>query len=139
MYSCLEYSLCRYSISKIIPLLLSAMKKAVAGPVACIRRIPDGNETICKRRCGLNLDPLRPDLTIGVVGAGAMGRGIAQVAAVGGLRVLLTDTRLEVAREALKLIGKMIKRSAEKGALSVEDAQAAIARDRKSTRLNSSP
>ena len=32
-----------------------------------------------------------PPLIVGVVGAGAMGRGIAQVAAAAGHRVLLSD------------------------------------------------
>ena len=31
----------------------------------------------------------RPDLTIGVLGTGAMGRGLAQVAAAGGIHVLM--------------------------------------------------
>ena len=35
---------------------------------------------------------LSQDSVIGVVGAGAMGQGIAQVAAVSGHRVILTDT-----------------------------------------------
>jgi enoyl-CoA hydratase/carnithine racemase len=35
------------------------------------------------------LDPNRPDLTLGIVGSGVMGRGIAQVAAEAGMTVLL--------------------------------------------------
>jgi len=37
------------------------------------------------------LDPHREDLVIGVVGTGTMGRGIAQVAAQGGMRVIAYD------------------------------------------------
>ena len=33
----------------------------------------------------MTLDVNRPDLTVGVVGTGAMGRGIAQVTAQGGI------------------------------------------------------
>ena len=33
------------------------------------------------------LDPQRSDITIGVLGAGTMGRGIAQVSAVAGMSV----------------------------------------------------
>ena len=46
----------------------------------------------------------RPDLTLGVVGAGAMGRGIAQIAAAGGMQVLMMDTRAGVADEACDFI-----------------------------------
>ena len=45
-------------------------------------------------------DANRPDLIIGVVGTGAMGRGIVQVAAAGGIDVLMTDTRPGAAAEA---------------------------------------
>jgi len=39
------------------------------------------------------LDSARPDLTLGIVGTGVMGRGIAQIAAQAGIRVVLYDTR----------------------------------------------
>lgn len=67
-------------------------------------------------------------LVLGVVGAGAMGRGIAQVAASGGMRVLLTDSRPEAISDARQQIEKMLLRAAEKGAMDVADARAAIAR-----------
>ena len=35
----------------------------------------------------MKFDANRPDLTIGVLGTGAMGRGIVQVAAAGGMNV----------------------------------------------------
>ena len=44
------------------------------------------------------LDPDGPDLTLGVVGARAMGRGIVQVGATAGIKVLLGDAQ-EGARE----------------------------------------
>ena len=40
----------------------------------------------------MKFDANRPDLTIGVLGTGAMGRGIVQVAAAGGMNVLMMDT-----------------------------------------------
>ena len=49
--------------------------------------------------------------TVGVVGAGAMGRGIAQVAAVAGLEVRLTDSRAEAVDDALGFIAGMLKRA----------------------------
>ena len=58
------------------------------------------------------LDANRPDLTVGVIGTGAMGRGIVQVAASGGMRVLMTDARPGAAQEAREFIGKMMLRAA---------------------------
>ena len=73
-------------------------------------------------------DPNRPDLTLGVIGAGAMGRGIAQVAATGGISVLMTDARPGVAQEARDFISKMLARAAEKGTMTPADADAAVNR-----------
>ena len=56
------------------------------------------------------IDPNRPDFTVGIVGTGVMGRGIAQVAAEGGMTVLLADARLEAVAEAQKFCGEMIAR-----------------------------
>ncbi|MBI3057194.1 MAG: 3-hydroxyacyl-CoA dehydrogenase, partial [Betaproteobacteria bacterium] len=78
----------------------------------------------------MSLDPNRPDLTIGVLGTGAMGRGIAQVAAAGGIHVLMMDARDGAAQEAHDFIGKMLLRAAEKGAMTHLDAQAALGRIR---------
>ena len=69
-----------------------------------------------------------PDLTVAVVGAGAMGRGIAQVAATGGLRVLLHDARPGAAAEARDFIAKMLDRAVEKGRMTAGDAAAASGR-----------
>lgn len=74
------------------------------------------------------LDVNRPDLLIGVIGAGAMGRGIAQVAAAGGIRVRLTDAKPGAAQDAVKFIDGMLRRAVEKGTLKSEDAQAAVGR-----------
>jgi 3-hydroxybutyryl-CoA dehydrogenase len=60
-------------------------------------------------------DAMAEDLTVGVVGAGAMGRGIAQVAATGGCRVLLCDARAQAVTEALDFIGGMLDRAVDKG------------------------
>ena len=75
-----------------------------------------------------SFDPHRPDLVVGVLGAGAMGRGIAQVAAAGGMHVLLHDAKPGAAAEAREFIGKMFQRAAEKGQLSEADAAAALGR-----------
>ena len=69
-----------------------------------------------------------PDLVVAVIGAGAMGRGIAQVAATGGAQVLIHDARDGAAQDAHEFIAGMLTRAAEKGRMSALDADAAIAR-----------
>lgn len=63
-------------------------------------------------------------LTVGVVGAGTMGRGIAQVAASAGLDVRLHDDRGETVQEALRFIAGMLGRAVEKGRMTAEEAEA---------------
>ena len=74
------------------------------------------------------LDVNRPDLTVGVIGTGAMGRGIVQVAAAGGVQVLMTDSRPGAAAEAREFVDKMLMRAAEKGTLTRDEAVAAVNR-----------
>ena len=66
------------------------------------------------------------DLTVGVVGAGTMGRGIAQVLAQGGARTLVFDAQPGAAEKARSAIGEALARMAEKGRLA--DPQAVLAR-----------
>ena len=73
-------------------------------------------------------DANRPDLTIGVVGTGAMGRGIVQVSAAGGMNVMILDAKPGAAQEARDFVAKMIQRAAEKGTLTQEAAEAAVSR-----------
>ena len=74
----------------------------------------------------MTIDANSNNLILGVVGAGAMGRGIAQVAAAGGCAVLLFDTNFDTATRALEFIGSMLERNVEKGRTSREDAAKAI-------------
>ncbi|MBI4195639.1 MAG: 3-hydroxyacyl-CoA dehydrogenase [Betaproteobacteria bacterium] len=76
----------------------------------------------------MKFDANRPDLTIGVIGTGAMGRGIVQVAAAGGMNVLMTDSRPGAAQEARDFVEKMLTRAAEKGGMSREDVVSAMLR-----------
>jgi len=76
----------------------------------------------------MTLEAARPDLTLGIIGAGIMGRGIAQVAAEAGITVLLADARPEAVAEAVAFCADMIRRKAAKGGLTPEDAEAAVAR-----------
>jgi 3-hydroxybutyryl-CoA dehydrogenase len=74
------------------------------------------------------LDANRSDLTLGIVGAGLMGRGIAQIAAQGGVRVRLFDTRVEAAVAARDAVADTFAKLAAKGKLAAADADAALAR-----------
>lgn len=76
----------------------------------------------------MTVDPTQDGLIIGVIGAGAMGRGIAQVAATGGCTVKIFDTRAESSKEAFEFIGGMLSRAVDKNRMSSEDADAAMAR-----------
>jgi 3-hydroxybutyryl-CoA dehydrogenase len=67
-------------------------------------------------------------LTVGVVGAGAMGRGIAQVAAAAGHRVLLSDAITAVVDRARDTIRAGLARDVAKGRLDQTRADALLAR-----------
>ncbi len=63
--------------------------------------------------------------TVGVVGAGAMGTGIAQVALRHGHPVALADARPEAVARAAEAIAAAFRRDVEKGRLTEADAEAA--------------
>ncbi|HKP15355.1 MAG TPA: 3-hydroxyacyl-CoA dehydrogenase NAD-binding domain-containing protein [Gemmatimonadaceae bacterium] len=69
-----------------------------------------------------------PPLIVGVVGAGAMGRGIAQVAAAAGHRVLLSDAIATVVDRARDTIQSQLARDVAKGRLDQPRADALLAR-----------
>ncbi len=75
-----------------------------------------------------SLDPNRPDLRIGIVGAGVMGRGIAQVAAAAGITALIADAQAAAAAEARAFIARMFARAVEKGRMTAAAAASATAR-----------
>jgi 3-hydroxybutyryl-CoA dehydrogenase len=66
--------------------------------------------------------------TVAVIGAGAMGAGIAQVAAQAGHRVQLHDTRFGAADSAKKDIAEALAKQAAKGRMTPADADATTAR-----------
>lgn len=68
--------------------------------------------------------------TIGVLGAGVMGAGIAQVAAEAGIEVLLHDPLDGASDRALERIGGFLRRKAEKDQLTRAEADAARGRIR---------
>ncbi|HDZ55539.1 hypothetical protein LCGC14_0065560 [marine sediment metagenome] len=65
---------------------------------------------------------------IGVIGAGAMGRGIAQLFASSGQQVLLYDTRAEAIEDAIAFNRNLLQRSVAKGKLSEGDFDATMER-----------
>ncbi len=62
--------------------------------------------------------------TVGLVGTGAMGRGIAQIAAQAGATVWLFDTQSEAAAKAVTAISQQWDKLVEKGRLTPEQAAA---------------
>jgi 3-hydroxybutyryl-CoA dehydrogenase len=72
---------------------------------------------------------------IGVVGAGQMGRGIAQVASLAGFGVVLHDQEAGIVDAALLAIDGSLDRQIEKGSLARPDKEKAVRRIRKATDL----
>ncbi|MBS7561630.1 3-hydroxybutyryl-CoA dehydrogenase [Pseudomonas sp. RC4D1] len=70
---------------------------------------------------------------IGVIGAGTMGNGIAQVCAQAGFDVTLLDIAQGALEKALATIGKNLDRQVSKGTLSEDDKRAALDKIRIST------
>jgi 3-hydroxybutyryl-CoA dehydrogenase len=73
--------------------------------------------------------------TFGVIGAGQMGNGIAQVAAASGLKVIMNDIKAEFVERGLKNITGLLARSVEKGKLAADERDAVLGRIRTSTSL----
>ncbi|MFE7042422.1 3-hydroxyacyl-CoA dehydrogenase [Streptomyces atratus] len=67
-------------------------------------------------------------MRIRIVGAGAMGRGIAQWAATAGHTVELCDVRTEAVTAAVDFVRSMLERAVQKGRMSAEDCAAALER-----------
>jgi 3-hydroxybutyryl-CoA dehydrogenase len=67
-------------------------------------------------------------LVLGVVGTGTMGRGIAQLAAAAGCRVILADARPAAAAEAVRAVGDTFAKLAARGKMTTEAAEQAAAR-----------
>ena len=68
--------------------------------------------------------------TLGIVGAGMMGSGIAQIAAQRGIDVLLLDRDLAAAERGKEAAQKRLTRLVEKGRMDAGKAQALLARIR---------
>ncbi|NGQ90248.1 3-hydroxybutyryl-CoA dehydrogenase [Rhodobacter sp. HX-7-19] len=73
--------------------------------------------------------------SIGIVGAGQMGNGIAHVFALAGYDVLLNDIAQESLDRALATIERNIERQVSRGKVSAEDKAAALSRIRTTLKL----
>lgn len=70
---------------------------------------------------------------VGIVGTGTMGSGIAQVAALNGMRVIAVDVQPQSLERAKTSIADSLARLVKKGTVSESDATGALARIRFST------
>ncbi|RKK01646.1 3-hydroxybutyryl-CoA dehydrogenase [Pseudoroseomonas wenyumeiae] len=66
--------------------------------------------------------------TLGVIGAGQMGNGIAHVAALAGLDVVLVDVKAEAVEKARATIARNLDRQVSKGSIEAAAKDAALAR-----------
>jgi 3-hydroxybutyryl-CoA dehydrogenase len=73
--------------------------------------------------------------TFGVIGAGQMGNGIAQVAAASGLAVIMNDVKQEFVDKGLKTIGGILARNVEKGKMTAAEKDALLGRIKSSVSL----
>ena len=73
----------------------------------------------------------------GVVGAGQMGNGIAQVAAQAGLQVVMHDIADKFVEHGMSVIKKNLQRSVDKGRMSQDDMDAVVGRITTTTELAS--
>jgi 3-hydroxybutyryl-CoA dehydrogenase len=71
----------------------------------------------------------------GVIGAGQMGNGIAQVAAASGLNVIMNDVKQEFVDKGLKTIGGILARNVEKGKMTAPEKDALLGRIKGSVSL----
>ena len=73
--------------------------------------------------------------TVGVVGAGQMGNGIAHVFAQAGFSVLMQDISADFAAKGVATIGKNLQRGVDKGKMGAEEKDAILARVKTTTSL----
>lgn len=73
--------------------------------------------------------------TLGVIGAGQMGNGIAQVASASGLNVIMNDIKDEFVQKGMQNITKLLSRSVDKGKLEAAEKDAILGRIKPSVSL----
>jgi 3-hydroxybutyryl-CoA dehydrogenase len=78
----------------------------------------------------------RMDVNVfGVVGAGQMGNGIAQVAAASGLTVIMNDIKGDFVAKGMETIAANLQRSVTKGRMTAEEKEVVLGRIQTSTNL----
>ena len=65
--------------------------------------------------------------TIGVIGCGLMGSGIVEVSAKSGFNVIVGELNEDLLTRGLSLINKSFAKAHERGKISGEEAEAAVA------------
>lgn len=75
--------------------------------------------------------------SIGVIGSGTMGNGIAQVAARSGFQVLMRDLTDDFLKRGLSNIDKNLQRDVDKNRLSADEKQEILSRIETTTELDS--
>jgi len=73
--------------------------------------------------------------TFGVIGAGQMGSGIAQVAAMCGLQVVMNDIKDEFVQRGIKNITNILTKNVEKGKMAQDEKEGILGRLKLSTSL----
>ena len=73
--------------------------------------------------------------TVGIIGAGQMGNGIAHVFALAGYDVLMTDISQDAMDKALGLIDRNLERQVSRGKITAEEKNTAMGRIRTTLRL----
>lgn len=73
--------------------------------------------------------------TFGVIGAGQMGGGIAQVAAMSGFQVIMSDISDEFIARGMKNITNLLSKGVEKGKMAAEEKDAVLGRFKTTTNL----
>jgi 3-hydroxybutyryl-CoA dehydrogenase len=73
--------------------------------------------------------------TFGVIGAGQMGNGIAQVAAMSGLDVIMNDIKDEFVERGLATITKILSRNVDKEKMTADEKDAVLGRIKTSVSL----
>lgn len=73
--------------------------------------------------------------TVGVVGAGSMGNGIAQISAQAGFDVIMSDVEDKFVQNAMKNIDKFLSKSVEKGKMTADAKAATLGRIKVTTKI----
>ncbi|MBK6401741.1 MAG: 3-hydroxyacyl-CoA dehydrogenase, partial [Rhodocyclaceae bacterium] len=81
------------------------------------------------------MSALATAVDVAVIGAGTMGRGIAQVAAAAGHTVFLFDSAADAVTKARQAMAKDLRFLVEKGKLADDECQAVLGRVRPAGKL----